>query len=61
ATYFATYNLVAAPVVDPNDHLLGAVTIDDVLDHMLPDDWRHTDEDDTADGVEEIVGALDGS
>jgi len=29
--------------VDDGHRLVGVVTIDDVLDHLLPDDWRSTD------------------
>jgi CBS domain-containing protein len=44
----ASYDLVSVPVVDDNHRLVGVVTIDDVLDYLLPDDWRSHDESEPA-------------
>ncbi|EKU49439.1 MULTISPECIES: magnesium transporter MgtE N-terminal domain-containing protein [Brevibacterium] len=42
----AAYNLVSVPITDDNDRLIGVVTVDDVLDELLPEDWRTTGRDD---------------
>jgi CBS domain-containing protein len=40
AIRLATYDLVAIAVCDDAQRLIGAVTVDDVIDHMLPPTWR---------------------
>jgi len=40
ARILASYNIVSLPVVDGQNRLVGIVTIDDVLDYLLPEDWR---------------------
>ncbi|MCX0276261.1 CBS domain-containing protein [Nocardia zapadnayensis] len=51
----AAYNLVSIPIADENDHLVGVVTVDDVLDQLLPEDWRQAPDEVRA---EEITGDL---
>jgi flagellar motility protein MotE (MotC chaperone)/sporulation protein YlmC with PRC-barrel domain len=48
----AAYNLVSIPITDENDHLVGVVTVDDVLDELLPDDWRRSSDDELLKGDE---------
>jgi CBS domain-containing protein len=40
AVRIAAYNLIGVPVCDEEGHLVGAVTVDDVLDRLLPPGWR---------------------
>jgi MgtE intracellular N domain/CBS domain len=40
ARVMADYNLTCVPVVDEHERMLGVVTVDDVLEAMLPRGWR---------------------
>jgi Mg/Co/Ni transporter MgtE len=40
AAQLAAYDVVSLAVVDETGRLVGAVTIDDVLDRVLPSNWR---------------------
>jgi CBS domain-containing protein/sporulation protein YlmC with PRC-barrel domain len=40
AAMLASYNLIGVAVCDTAGRLLGAVTVDDVLDRLLPTGWR---------------------
>jgi CBS domain-containing protein/sporulation protein YlmC with PRC-barrel domain len=40
ALLMADYNLYTIPVVDGDDRVLGVVTVDDVLEATIPEDWR---------------------
>jgi hypothetical protein len=31
---------MTVPVVGPDDQLLGVITVDDILEATIPDDWR---------------------
>jgi CBS domain-containing protein len=40
AVLMTDYNLITIPVVDETCRMLGLITVDDVLEVTLPDDWR---------------------
>ena len=40
ALLMADFNLYSTPVVDEQDRVLGVVTVDDVLEATIPEDWR---------------------
>jgi CBS domain-containing protein len=39
AVRMTDFNLVTMPVVDAHDHILGVITVDDVLEATVPEDW----------------------
>src|SRR5215470_1504539 len=43
ARRMAAYNLIGVAVCDEDGHLLGAITVDDVLDRVLPAGWRESE------------------
>ena len=58
ARMLASYNLVSLPVIDKARRLVGAVSVDDVLDYLLPDDWRSYGGDDSSDRDETRTPAV---
>jgi hypothetical protein len=40
AVLMSDYNLITIPVVDERRKMIGVITVDDVLEATLPDDWR---------------------
>lgn len=58
ARMLASYDLVSLPVIDSAHRLVGAISVDDVLDYLLPDDWRTTDStsDSTTDSTTDETG-----
>lgn len=40
ALLMSDFNLAAVPVVDGDDRMVGVVTYDDILEALIPDEWR---------------------
>ncbi|MGP7996228.1 MAG: magnesium transporter MgtE N-terminal domain-containing protein [Streptosporangiaceae bacterium] len=40
AVLMSDYNLITVPVVDQDRRMIGVITVDDVLEVTLPEDWR---------------------
>jgi Mg/Co/Ni transporter MgtE len=40
ALLMADYNLTEIPVVDEDNRLVGVIAVDDVLETLIPDEWR---------------------
>jgi Mg/Co/Ni transporter MgtE len=40
AVLMSDYNLITIPVVDERRKMIGVITVDDVLEATLPEEWR---------------------
>jgi len=40
AILMTDYNLIAMPVIDADDKPVGMIAVDDVLERLLPEEWR---------------------
>jgi CBS domain-containing protein len=40
AVVMSDYNLTMVPVVDHEDRVLGVITVDDLLETLIPDEWK---------------------
>jgi Mg/Co/Ni transporter MgtE len=34
------YNMIAIPVIDADGTPVGIIAVDDVLEHLIPEEWR---------------------
>jgi Mg/Co/Ni transporter MgtE len=50
AVLMSDYNLITIPVVDKRRMMIGLITVDDVLEVALPEDWRRREAADPPDG-----------
>jgi CBS domain-containing protein len=50
AVLMSDYNLITIPVVDDRRRMIGVITVDDVLEATLPDDWRRREAAEPPDG-----------
>jgi CBS domain-containing protein/sporulation protein YlmC with PRC-barrel domain len=61
ALLMTDYNLLTVPVVDEQDRILGVITVDDILETVIPEDWRRREPaPHPAHGVEEPEPEPDG-
>ncbi len=53
AVLMTDYNLITIPVVDEHSRIVGVITVDDVLEVILPNDWRRREAADPPDAYHE--------